>query len=79
MITTFSTNGVVKTLFMFQDGIVTAYHIEWKIEEQYKKNKKNKDEVPVKDFRNRNVESFAKKWIDIHIKEFKRLGVTGRF
>ena len=25
--------------------------IEWKIEEQYKKNKKKKDEVPIKDFR----------------------------
>ena len=25
--------------------------IEWKIEEQYKKRKKNKDEVPIKDFR----------------------------
>ena len=25
--------------------------IEWKIEEQYKKKKKNKDEVPIKDFR----------------------------
>ena len=25
--------------------------IEWKIEERYKKNKKNKDEVPIKDFR----------------------------
>ena len=25
--------------------------IEWKIEEQYKKKKKNKDEIPTKDFR----------------------------
>ncbi len=52
--------------------------IEWKIEEQYKKNKKNKDEVPIKDFR-KECREFAKKWIDIHIKEFKRLGVTGDF
>ena len=49
--------------------------IEWKIEEQYKKNKKNKDEVPIKDFR-KECREFAKKWIDIHIKEFKRLGVA---
>ncbi len=52
--------------------------IEWKIEEQYKKNKKNKDEVPIKDFR-KECRDFANKWIDIHIKEFKRLGVIGDF
>ena len=52
--------------------------IEWKIEEQYKKNKKNKDEVPIKDFR-KECREFAKRWIDIHINEFKRLGVTGDF
>jgi len=52
--------------------------IEWKIEEEYKKNKKNKDEVPIKDFR-KECRDFAKRWIDIHIKEFKRLGVTGDF
>ena len=52
--------------------------IEWKIEERYKKNKKNKDEVPIKDFR-RECREFAKEWINIHINEFKRLGVTGDF
>ena len=52
--------------------------IEWKIEEQYKKKKKNKDEVPVKDFR-QECREFANKWIQVHIKEFKRLGVTGDF
>ncbi len=52
--------------------------IEWKIEEQYKKNKKNKDDVPIKDFR-KECRDFANKWIDIHIKEFKRLGVVGDF
>jgi len=52
--------------------------IEWKIEERYKKNKKNKDEVPIKDFR-KECREFAKEWIDIHINEFKRLGVTGDF
>ena len=50
--------------------------IEWKIEEQYKKNKKNKDEVPIKDFRT-ECRDFASKWIGIHIDEFKRLGVEG--
>ena len=52
--------------------------IEWKIEEQYKKKKKNKDEVPIKDFRE-ECRQFAKSWIEIHIKEFKRLGVVGDF
>ena len=52
--------------------------IEWKIEEQYKKNKKNKDDVPIKDFR-KECREFANKWIDVHIKEFKRLGVVGDF
>ena len=52
--------------------------IEWKIEERYKKNKKNKDEVPIKDFR-KECREFAKEWIDTHIDEFKRLGVTGDF
>ncbi len=52
--------------------------IEWKIEEQYKKKKKNKDEVPVKDFR-KECREFATEWIKVHIKEFKRLGVVGDF
>ena len=51
--------------------------IEWKIEEQYKK-EKNKDEVPIKDFR-QECREFAKSWIEVHIKEFKRLGVVGDF
>jgi len=50
--------------------------IEWKIEEQYKKNKKNKDEISIKDFR-LECREFAEKWIKVHTKEFKRLGVEG--
>jgi len=50
--------------------------IEWKIEEQYKKNKKDKDQVPIKDFR-KECREFAEKWINVHIKEFRRLGVEG--
>ena len=50
--------------------------IEWKIEEQYKKNKRNKDEVPISEFR-KECREFANKWIDVHKKEFKRLGVVG--
>ena len=50
--------------------------IEWKIEEQYKKNKKDKNEVPINEFRN-ECRDFATKWIDVHKKQFKRLGVVG--
>ena len=50
--------------------------IEWKIEEQYKKNKKNKNEVPIVEFR-KECRSFAEKWIEIHKDQFKRLGVIG--
>ncbi len=50
--------------------------IEWKIEEQYKKSKKNKNEVPVVEFR-KECRSFAEKWIEVHKSQFKRLGVIG--
>ena len=50
--------------------------IEWKIEEQYKKNKKNKNEVPIVEFR-KECRTFAEKWIEVHKDQFKRLGVVG--
>ena len=50
--------------------------IEWKIEEQYKKNKKNKNDVPIVEFR-KECREFANKWIKIHKDQFKRLGVIG--
>ena len=50
--------------------------IEWKIEEQYKKNKKNKNEVPIVEFR-KECRVFAEKWIEVHKDQFKRLGVIG--
>ena len=50
--------------------------IEWKIEEQYKKNKKNKNDVPIVDFR-KECRDFANKWINIHKDQFTRLGVIG--
>jgi isoleucyl-tRNA synthetase len=50
--------------------------IEWKIEEQYKKNKKNKKEVPIVEFR-KECRAFAEKWIQVHKDQFKRLGVIG--
>ncbi|WP_170473742.1 isoleucine--tRNA ligase [Ruegeria arenilitoris] len=52
--------------------------IEWKIEEQYRKKGKNKDEVNVVDFR-QECRKFADGWIDIQREEFKRLGITGNW
>ncbi|MDD9979513.1 MAG: isoleucine--tRNA ligase [Boseongicola sp.] len=52
--------------------------IEWKIEEQYRKKGKNKDEVDIVEFR-RECREFAEGWIDIQREEFKRLGVTGNW
>ena len=52
--------------------------IEWKIEEQYRKKKRDKDEVPIVEFR-RECREFAEKWIDIQREEFKRLGVMGNW
>jgi len=50
--------------------------IEWKIEEEYRKKGKNKDDVPVVQFRD-ECREFAEKWIAIQKKEFRRLGVEG--
>ncbi len=50
--------------------------IEWKIEEEYRAKKKNKDDVPVIEFR-KQCRDFASNWISIQKKEFQRLGVIG--
>ncbi|WP_068081312.1 isoleucine--tRNA ligase [Polycladidibacter stylochi] len=50
--------------------------IEWKIEEQYRKKGKNKDAVPINEFR-QECRDFAGKWIDVQREEFKRLGIEG--
>src|ERR1700676_2309511 len=50
--------------------------IEWKIEEDYRAKGKNKDGVPVVEFR-RECRAFAAHWIDVQREEFKRLGVEG--
>ena len=50
--------------------------IEWKIEEEYKKKGKNKNEVSVIELR-KECRSFAEKWVKIQEKEFKRLGIIG--
>ncbi|SFV36435.1 isoleucyl-tRNA synthetase [Devosia crocina] len=52
--------------------------IEWKIEEQYRAKGKDKNEVPVVEFR-QECRSFAEQWVDIQREEFKRLGVLGEW
>ncbi|MDL2402759.1 isoleucine--tRNA ligase [Rhizobium mayense] len=52
--------------------------IEWKIEEKYREKGKNKDEVPVNEFR-QECRDFAAGWIKIQSEEFKRLGIAGDF
>ena len=50
--------------------------IEWKIEEQYRAKGRNKDEVPVNEFRE-ECRQFATHWLGVQREEFKRLGVVG--
>jgi isoleucyl-tRNA synthetase len=50
--------------------------IEWKIEEAYRARGKDKDAVPIVEFR-RECRTFAEQWIDVQREEFKRLGVEG--
>jgi len=50
--------------------------IEWKIEEAYRAKGKNKDDVPVVEFR-QECRAFAQNWVNIQREEFKRLGVAG--
>ncbi|EQB32350.1 isoleucine--tRNA ligase [Sphingobium ummariense] len=50
--------------------------IEWKIEEEYRKKKLNKDEVPASEFR-AQCRAYADKWVDVQKEQFKRLGIMG--
>ncbi len=50
--------------------------IEWKVEELYRKKKKNKDEVPPKEFR-AECRAYAQKWVDAQREQLKRLGIMG--
>src|SRR5476651_1124694 len=50
--------------------------IEWKIEEEYRAKGKNKDVVPVVEFR-KECRTFAQHWIEVQKAEFMRLGVEG--
>ncbi len=50
--------------------------IEWKVEEQYRAKKLNKDEVPAAEFR-AECRAYAQKWVDTQREQLKRLGING--
>ncbi len=50
--------------------------IEWKVEEEYRARKQDKDQVPVLEFR-AECRAYAQKWLEFQRGEFKRLGVEG--
>ncbi|MBN8955197.1 MAG: isoleucine--tRNA ligase, partial [Rhizobiales bacterium] len=50
--------------------------IEWKVEEEYRAKGKNKDAIPINEFRG-ECRAFANHWLDVQREEFKRLGVEG--
>ncbi|PZO71457.1 MAG: isoleucine--tRNA ligase [Pelagerythrobacter marensis] len=50
--------------------------IEWKVEEQYRKKKLNKDEVPADEFR-AECRAYAAQWVDVQREQLKRLGING--
>ncbi|WP_455477184.1 isoleucine--tRNA ligase [Bartonella sp. B41] len=52
--------------------------IEWKVEEKYRARGKNKNDVPLNEFR-QECREFAQRWITIQSEEFQRLGVVGDF
>jgi len=50
--------------------------IEWKVEEEYRKKKKNKDEVPPNEFR-AECRAYAQNWVNVQREQLKRLGING--
>ncbi len=50
--------------------------IEWKVEEEFRANNKQKRDVPAAEFR-KACRDYAQQWIDVQRTEFKRLGVVG--
>src|SRR5688572_21953471 len=52
--------------------------IEWKVEEQYRKKKLDKDEVPRAQFR-AECRAYAEHWVKVQSEQFQRLGVMGEW
>ena len=52
--------------------------IEWKVEEQYRKKKLDKDQVPAREFR-AECRAYAQAWVDAQREQLKRLGINGEW
>ncbi len=52
--------------------------IEWKVEEAYRKQKLDKDQVPKDQFR-AECRAYAERWVGVQKAQFKRLGVMGEW
>ena len=52
--------------------------IEWKVEEEFRKKGRSKDDVTGAEFRAR-CRSYAQEWVDVQAKEFRALGVEGEW
>jgi len=52
--------------------------IEWKVEERYRAEGRDKDEVDRIEFR-QECRTFAEHWVEVQTEEFKRLGVLGNW
>ncbi|MEG3177406.1 isoleucine--tRNA ligase [Sphingomonas sp. RB3P16] len=52
--------------------------IEWKVEEQYRAKKRNKDEVPPREFR-AECRAYAQHWVNVQREQLKRLGINGEW
>ena len=50
--------------------------IEWKVEEEYRKKKLDKDQVDPVEFR-AECRAYAQKWVDVQREQLKRLGING--
>ena len=49
--------------------------IEWAVEQEYRKKKLSKDEIPVREFR-AECRAYAQHWVDVQREQLKRLGIS---
>ncbi|MBX7541448.1 isoleucine--tRNA ligase [Qipengyuania sphaerica] len=52
--------------------------IEWKVEEQFRKKKQDKNAIPASEFR-AECRAYAQKWVDVQREQLKRLGLMADF
>ncbi|HHN67114.1 MAG TPA: isoleucine--tRNA ligase, partial [Thermopetrobacter sp.] len=50
--------------------------IEWKVEEEFRSQGRNKDDIPINEFR-AHCRAFAEHWVKVQAEEFQRFGVVG--